>query len=367
MEPFKPDKFPLKTNHWNWPALTKRVSASSSALSFYNGILSSIINPGVFLSPLETKEAVLSSKIEGTVTTIDEVLKYEVDLKPEDVNKERDIAEVLNYRSAMRKARDWLSDGMPFNVSLIKAIHGELMTGVRGKDKQPGKLRSEQNWIGSLNCSLDQASYIPPEPLSVPHYLEELIQYVNSYDDEVLIQCAILHAQFEIIHPFLDGNGRTGRILIPLFLWFKNRIMTPSFYISEYFEEHREAYLHNLLMISQNQAWENWISFFLEAIEVQAQKNADKAQAVLNLYGELKEKIPDISQSPNLIKVIDLMFVMPVFRSTDLIEQVGLNRQTAYRLINRLKDEKILRSIRPASGRTPEILVFWKLHKLLEE
>jgi Fic family protein len=366
MEPYLPEELPVDMSRWNWQKLIIKVSEASAALAYYNGILESMINPGIFLSPLETKEAVLSSRIEGTVTTIDEVLKFEVDLKPESINKQNDIIEVLNYRKATRHAKDWLSREMPFNQTMICAIQKELMQGVRGKDKRPGEIRKEQVWIGTRFCSMDEATFVPPEPMSLGSHLERLFTYLARNDQEVLIQTAIMHAQFELIHPFMDGNGRTGRILIPLFLWRKNRLESPMFYVSEYFDEHRDDYVCNLSAISQQGNWEEWVWFFLDAVTVQARRNAEKAGQVLSLYGEMKERITKISNSPNAIRVLDSIFSMPIFRSSDFVEISGLNPQTAFRILTRLKDEGILTTLKKPAGRSPEVFLFGDLYRLLE-
>jgi Fic family protein len=366
MDPFIPHKLPLDTSRWNWEKLTNKVSAASASLAYYNGILQSMINPVIFLSPLETNEAILSSRIEGTVTTLDEVLKYEADIKPANESKQQDIIEVLNYRSATRQARDWLKKGLPFNKTMVCSIQKELISGVRGKDKKPGELRKEQVWIGPPNCTMNEAIYVPPEPLGLGNYLDDLLVYVGSDNIEPMIQTAILHAQFEIIHPFMDGNGRTGRILIPLFLWNKKRISSPLFYISEYLNENRDSYVDNLSLISRENDWESWILFFLDAIEVQAKRNADKAKKVLQLYAMMKDLVTTISKSPYGIKVLDSLFVMPIFRSTDFGKFAKLNPQTAHRILTRFKEEKILVTLKKPSGRSPEILQFRKLYNLVK-
>jgi Fic family protein len=366
MDPYIPEELPVDMNRWNWQKLLITVSEASAALAYYNGILESMINPAIFLSPLETKEAVLSSRIEGTVTTIDEVLKFEVDLKPENISKQNDIIEVLNYRKATRHAKDWLSLGMPLNQTLICSIQKELMQGVRGKEKRPGEIRKEQVWIGSRNCPIDQATFVPPEPTSLSAHLDRLFAYLQRDDQEVLIQTAIMHAQFELIHPFMDGNGRTGRILIPLLLWQKKRLESPMFYISEYFDEYRDDYICNLSAISQQKDWEIWVLFFLDAIRVQAHRNAVKASQVLSLYGEMKDRITRISNSPNAIRVLDSLFSMPVLRISDFVETSGLNPQTAFRIMTRLKEEGILSTIKKPAGRSPEVFLFDDLYRLLE-
>jgi Fic family protein len=174
-----------------------------------------------------------------------------------------------------------------------------------------------------------------------------------------------MHAQFEIIHPFMDGNGRTGRILITLFLWHKKRLNSPMLYISEYFEEHRDDYLGTLSSISQNNDWERWVYFFLDAVEVQAKNNADKAKQVLMLYTQMKELVAKISNSPYGIKVLDTLFSMPIFRRSDFEKIAGLNHQTTYRIITKLKAEKILVTLKKSSGRSPEILRFNKFYNLI--
>lgn len=365
MLPFEPEKLPLNLEKFHWNKLIQKVSSASSSLAYYDGVLGSMINPGIFLSPLETKEAILSSRIEGTVTTLDEVLKFEADIKPGNATKENDIVEVLNYRKATRFAKDWIKREMPFNLTMVCAIQKELMIGVRGTDKFPGEIRKEQVWIGPRNCKIEDATYIPPEPLGLSVHLDNFLSYLRINETEPLIQTAIMHAQFEIIHPFMDGNGRTGRILIPLYLWYRKRLSSPVLYISEFFDDHRDDYVDLLLGISKEGKWEEWICFFLEAIDVQARKNAEKANQVRNLYSEMKGRIPKISNSPNGIKVIDALFQAPIFRSTTLRKLTGINQITFSRILSRLKQEKILSTIQEASGSKPEILLFDELYALI--
>ena len=365
MDPYIPEKLPVNLSKLNWETVTAKVSEASAALAYYNGILKSIINPAIFLSPLETKEAVLSSRIEGTITTVDEVLKYEADLKPESIHKQDDIIEVLNYRKATRSAKEWLRRDLPFNLTLICAIQNELIQGARGKEKHPGEIRKEQVWIGARSRPIEEASYVPPEPFGLQGLLDNLIDYMNRVDQEVLIQTAIMHAQFEIIHPFLDGNGRTGRILIPLFLWCKERISSPMFYISEYFDENRDEYVGNLRRISDAKDWEHWIVFFLEAVTVQAERNSKKAGQVVNLYNGMRSKIVELTKSPHAMEVLDALFISPILRPATFIRTSGLEPKSAHRIIAKLKSEKVLKTIKKHSGRSPEVLVFNDLFKLI--
>lgn len=365
MEPYIPDCLPLDMTMWNWESLAPLIGLANRKLAYYDGILSSIINPSLFLSPLETKEAVLSSKIEGTITTIDEVLKYEVNLIPASFSKQQDIQEVLNYRTAMRNAIGWIERKLPLNNALICNIQKELMTGVRGANKSPGQIRKEQNWIGKPRSSIELASYIPPEPLGLSEHLSNLIDYMQLDDQEIILQTAIMHAQFELIHPFLDGNGRTGRILIPLFLWHKEIIKAPVFYVSEYLEANRDQYYESLRLISRDGDWEAWVRFFLQAVANQAEENALKANQVLSLYQQMKLRISAISNSPHVIQILDLLFGNPMINSTSFIRQSGLNSQSGRRILNKLKDEKILLILQPSAGSRPEILIFKELMEIL--
>lgn len=365
MDPYTPQKLPIDLSNLNWQAVAIKIGQANSSLAYYNGILNSIPNPAIFLSPLETKEAVLSSRIEGTITTVDEVLKYEVDLKPESINKQEDIIEVLNYRKATRAAKEWLNRDLPFNLTLICAIQNELIDGARGKDKHPGEIRKEQVWIGPKGCSIEKAAYVPPEPLGLKLHLDNLIDFMNLSDQEFLVQAAIMHAQFEIIHPFCDGNGRTGRILIPLFLWRKGLISAPMFYISEFFDENRDQYVDNLRQITNDNNWERWILFFLQAVHIQAKRNNEKAIQVLQLYKEMRDRIVDLTKSPYALKVLDSLFTAPIMKTADFIKSAELEPKSAHRIISKLKNEKILTTIQRHSGRTSEILVFDQLYQII--
>ena len=365
MDPFIPQELPLNLNEINWPVVALKIGQANASLAYYNGILNSIPNPAIFLSPLETKEAVLSSRIEGTVTTVDEVLKYEADLKPESLFRQDDIVEVLNYRRATRAAKDWINRKLPLNLTMICGIHKELLEGARGKEKHPGEIRKEQVWIGPKDCPIEQVTYIPPEPLGLRIHLDNLIDFMNLKDQEVLVQTSIIHAQFEIIHPFLDGNGRTGRILIPLFLWSKGLIAAPMFYISEYFDENRDQYVENLRRITSEGDWERWILFFLEAVHIQAKRNNEKAVQVIDLYKQMQDRIFELTKSPEAIKVLNSLFTAPIMQPSNFIKISGLEPKSAYRIISKLKNEKILRTIQKHAGRTSEVLVFDALFDLI--
>jgi Fic family protein len=188
---------------------------------------------------------------------------------------------------------------------------------------------------------------------------------MNLTDQEVLIQTAIMHAQFEIIHPFCDGNGRTGRILIPLYLWRKQRLSAPMFYISEFLDENRDKYVESLHAIWDAQDWELWILFFLEAIVIQAQRNAEKADQVVNLYHVMQSRMAALTKSPHAMLVLDTLFSNPIFKTPEFIKLTGIDPKSAHRLIARLKSEGILITAQKHAGRSPEVLIFDELYQLV--
>lgn len=217
MKPCTPETLPLES--LDWEKFIRLIGSANFELARYEGILQGIPNPAVLLSPLTTHEAVLSSKIEGTQATLDEVLEYEASMIT-DEQKYEDIKEILNYRQSMVFAVEWLKT-KPITLDLFCEIHSILLDSVRGQNKLRGSFRKLQNYIGSPGSPIEEATFIPPSPERVVEFLTNLENYIHYEEKDTLVQLAIVHAQFEIIHPFLDGNGRLGRILIPLFLFEK--------------------------------------------------------------------------------------------------------------------------------------------------
>jgi len=335
---FEPHKLPLE--NLNWIYFLENIGSANRALAKFDGALKGIPNARVLLSPLTTKEAVLSSKIEGTQATLEEVLKFEAKPKKK-TEKYEDIQEIINYRKAMDMAIDKLNK-LPLTERLIKEIHKTLLTGVRGEGNDPGNFRTGKVFIGKKGLGIEGASYVPPEPQEIEKFFSDFEKYIHYGEKDVLVQLAIVHAQFEIIHPFWDGNGRTGRILMPLFLYYKKVLNTPMFYLSEYFEKNREEYYENLQGISKNDDWEKWIKFFLVAVEKQSEINTKKVESILSLYGKTKEKVIDIPTPKNSIKVLDFIFSMPIFDSGDFMESTGIKKDSVFRILKFLSDEKIV-------------------------
>lgn len=366
MDPYIPDVLPIDISGFFTPDFVKLLSEASADLAKYNGIMTNpSLDSAIFLSPMETKEAVLSSKIEGTMTTLDDVLRFDADVFTG--NKEGDIVEVLNYRTAMRDAKKWLEKGFPINQTVICEIQKTLLQGVHGQNKRLGEIRKEQVWIGPRNSSIENAQYVPPSPTNVPNFLENLLSYMNMEDQEPLIQTAIMHAQFEIIHPFMDGNGRTVRILIPLFLWSKSRLDSPMFYISEYLETNRDEYTNCLRNVTEHKNWEGWVRFFLHAIQVQSAKNAQKALEIIDLYEKSKQVMFNVPNGQNCLRGLDVLFRMPIFSAVQFRKTAEMTHQTAGRVLAVYKQLGLVQTITPGAGRTSELLVFPDLYRLINE
>ncbi|MDD4874073.1 MAG: Fic/DOC family N-terminal domain-containing protein [Dehalococcoidales bacterium] len=365
MKPCIPDTLPIKAV--NWEPLIPLIGKSNRELAYFNGILYGINNPDVLLSPLTTQEAVLSSRIEGTQATLGEVLKFEAGETPETESRRNDIDEIINYRQAMRMAENELQT-RPFNLNLLKKLHRILLAGVRGSNKSRGEFRTTQNLIGLPGATLDNANFVPPIPQLLPEYLNNWEKYWHLDRPDPLVQLAVIHAQFEILHPFLDGNGRLGRMVIPLFLYEKKILSRPEFYISGYLEEHVDEYVQRLHAICiEPDGWDNWIAFFLITLSEQARANSIKAQAIIQLYERLKRQVIDTTHSQFAVMLLDQMFKQPIFPSNIFNTIPGMPTQTAVlTMLNKLKSEKILKVISPSSGRRSQVLVLTELINICE-
>lgn len=357
MKPYVPDTLPLVNLDLN--RLLPKVGPANAALARYDGLLQSVLNPSLLLSPLTQREAVLSSKIEGTQATVDEVLEFEAGIDF-DIEKTRDIQEIVNYRKALSLAAQDVAN-RPISLGLLRQMHAVLMDSVRGANKTPGEFRREQNWIGSAGCTQDQASFVPPSPLQLQDHLLAWETYLAGNDVDVLLQCAVAHAQFELIHPFKDGNGRIGRLLIPLFLYQKQALASPMFYLSDYLERNREIYYTRLLAISQEDDWTNWIAFFLEAVAQQALDNSERVRTILSLYEDMKRRIAELTRSQHAIAVLDALFDRPIFQSGDFVQRSGIPKQSAMPFLRTLREAGILQVLREASGRRSAVLAFGDL------
>lgn len=357
-------KFPPQ--ELDWKQLIPLLGPTSAALARYDGTLNAVLNPNVLLSPLTTQEAVLSSRIEGTVTTITEVLKFEAEGSAErPPEKVADIKEVLNYRKAMRHAVDQLKE-LPLCQRVIKEAHRLLLEGVRGKNKAPGEYRRIPNWIGPAGCKMEEARFVPVSADKLSDGMSNWEKFIHAESPDRLMQLAFLHAEFEALHPFMDGNGRIGRMFVPLFLFKMGLLSRPTFYVSAFFEKNREEYYERLLAVSRDGAWTPWCAFFLKALQSQAEDNQAKAQAILNLYQSRKAWIAELTRSQYGIHALDFLFRRPVFEASDFTGQKGIPTPTAQRILKLLREKGMFKILRESSGRRPAILAFRDLLNIVE-
>jgi len=368
MNPIKYHEGQFPPLNFDWLRLIPLIGPANAALARYDGTLQAIPNAAVLLSPLMTQEAVLSSKIEGTQATMGEVLEFEAGgEKGEGLSEQKkgDIEEVLNYRRAMRKAEELLTD-LPLCQRVVCEAHKVLLEGVRGQHKAPGEYRRIPNWIGPHGCPIEEAKFVPISADKLPAAMSDWEKYIHQDAPDRLVQLAVLHAEFEALHPFLDGNGRLGRMLVPLFMARKGLLEKPMFYISAFFDRNREEYYERLLAVSRDGAWTEWVAFFLKAVTEQAIENQGKATGILALYKANKDRFADLTKSQYAIRALDFVFERPIFRSTDFIQQSRIPRPTALRISKMLRDNGIIVSIRVGKGRREGILAFRELINLAE-
>jgi Fic family protein len=351
-----------------WTQLISLIGPANAALARYDGLLAAIPNAAVLLSPMTTQEAVLSSRIEGTQATMGEVLEYEAAGAPQSMDPARrqDIEEVLNYRRAMRQATQEM-ERLPLCNRVIRHIHETLLSGVRGHDKGRGRFRTIQNYIARAGRPIEEARYVPIDAAGLGDGMARWEKYVHEPGEDALVQLAVIHAEFESLHPFLDGNGRIGRILIPLFLYERKLLSSPMFYLSEYLEAHRDEYYERLLAVSRDDDWTGWCRFFLEAIQKQARANEAKARRILNLYQRHKDGIVERTHSQFAIRALDFLFGTPIFNSSDFIAQSRIPGPTARRILKLLSGRRgILKTMRAGSGRRPAMYAFNELLEITE-
>jgi Fic family protein len=360
MTPFVPQSLPL--SEVRWEALISHLASANRALAYYDGILQGIANPDLLLSPMATQEAVFSSKIEGTMATWGEVLKFAAGEPSPMPEREEDILQILNYRRALKTAEVVLEE-KPFTLGLLKRLHAILLDGAPGRKVPLGSFRTIQNWIGPYG-TIEKAEFIPPSPEGLLTHLENWEQYYHMEPPDAIVQLAVVHAQFTILHPFHDGNGRLARMLIPLFLFEKKIISRPLFYLSGYFESHHEAYISKLRMIGKtSDAWNEWITFFLIAVQEQARINAEQARDIISLHRDLKARVVELTHSQFAEPMLDLMFETPIFTQSVFKDLPQMPKYpTISTLLGKLKDAGILRVVRPGSGRSPQI---WALRELI--
>ncbi len=342
---FLPNKISLQ---WiiNSPQLLSKLGEADRYLGRLDSFSELIPDIDFFIFMHVTKEASVSSKIEGTQTSFEEALIKEEDIHPK---KRDDWQEVQNYISALNQAIKNL-DKLPISNRLIKKVHHILLQGVRGKHKLPGEYRSSQNWIGK---SLKKAIYIPPTHQEIPNLMQDLEQFINAEVLEIpiavphLIKIALVHYQFETIHPFLDGNGRIGRLLITLYLIDKNLLKRPTLYLSDYFERNRRDYYDNLMLVREKNDLEKWLLFFLDGVIETAKKSIQSFNDILALREkiELNSLIKLGRKQKDGKKLIDALYKNPVMDAKAIAKALNVHIATANRLIKDFEKLDILKEL----------------------
>lgn len=322
--------------------LVLSLSRADAKLGKLSGVGLLLPNPNLLIMPYLRKEALMSSRIEGTRISLSDLLLSEAKGTEENTP---DAFEVVNYIRAVQYGLEKIEKDQ-LNLELIREMHKILMQGVRGKDKFPGEYRNIQNWIGPRNGTVQEATFVPPGPEDVPSLMNDLISYLNLDDGiPLLIKCALMHYQFETIHPFCDGNGRIGRALITLYLCKKKLIIKPLLYLSGFFEANKREYTSILLKTNKEGSFEEWIDFFLEAVTVQSEDALNRASKMQKLREEYRQKTQDQFQTSSLAKLIDNLFINPYITITQAEKILEVTYPTAKRLIEILIRLEILSSV----------------------
>ncbi len=345
--------------------LIEPLTRAQDAISRYDQMLLSLPNSELLLAPLRQNEAVISSRMEGTISTVDEVMIYEAQSEdnkaPGDARS--DVIEVALYSAVLRRAQIAVADGDPINEGLIKNAHRILLSFGRGANKSPGEYKVDQNYIGDDRHKI--IYFKPISPLQLQPAMHDLLKFIESSQMLHLFKVAVAHVEFEALHPFNDGNGRIGRLLVTLLLWKFGLIHKPHFYISAFFETHKDEYIELMRSVSRDDDWTSWTAFFLTAIAEQAESNLRTAQRITELYDEMKEPFREMSGSKWHIAAQDCIFENPVFKNSQLIKRSGMPKHVAIRITKLLYENGLLRELIPASGRRGALYMFEPLMEIV--
>jgi len=316
------------------------LSEADRAISELAGIARTLPNPHLLIGSFVRKEAVLSSRIEGTQASFSDLLFFEAaNLREKEVP---DVREVANYVKALQYGIDRLGE-LPLSLRLLREIHARLLDGVRGEERTPGEFRRSQNWIGPPGCTLMEATYVPPPVEEMKDALSAFEKYLHTPSKlPPLVRMALIHYQFEAIHPFLDGNGRIGRLLITLLLCTERILSQPLLYLSAFFERHRDDYYRLLLAVSQTGAWNEWISFFLRAVATQARDAIRRSDKLLGLWRNYRNKMQDVRASALLLQLIDDLFAYPAITNSRASHKLSITHRSAQLNIDKLVAAGIL-------------------------
>ncbi len=340
---FVPEPLPPAINYT--AELVRRLSRADQALSELSGLGRYLPNPHILIAPYVKREAVLSSRIEGTRTNMDELLRDEIENQGEE-SGDSDVREVRNYMAALEHGIKRM-DKLPLSLRLVRELHARLMKGVRGDTATPGEFRRSQNWIGRAGSTIMTATYVPPPPQVMMEALGQWERFLHEREAMPdLVQCALMHEQFEAIHPFLDGNGRVGRLLITLFLIERGRLSQPLLYLSEYIERNRQDYYELLQRVRTHGDWHAWLVFFLAGVAETANKAVAQAGRLMDLREASRARL---KASPRALALLDELFTNPYTTVTRAATVLKVSNPTARQAVAALERAGILEEV---SGRT---------------
>jgi Fic family protein len=341
----QPKELPLAGIKLNANKFIKEKSEAEYAIgqlhgSGGEGLGKRFFNANLLISPLVTKEAIVSSRLEGTISTVSDVYKYEAGVAPEYSG----TAEVANYRKAINHAIPLMQQGKRIDKQFLRDIHKILLNGVRHKGVL-GEFRNKDVWIGeNQNIPIEKATYVPPKFLRVEEYMDNLLEYLYKGSDDPLTKAAIIHYQFEAVHPFEDGNGRIGRLLIPLILFEKGRISLPILYMSGYFDSHKSEYTSALHQVDKIGNYEDWLKFFFNSICEQLKQTQELIRDINGLYDEVKCKFPK-QKSPYFVEFLGYLFEHPIFNPTDVSKTLKSSHIPVAGLIEKFKANQLISQI----------------------
>ena len=349
------------------PRLLPDLLAATDALARYDQALRGMHNSEILLAPLRGQEAVISSRMEGTVSTLDEILQVEAEFGDDDAGAaaeyRSDVIETVLYRRALTAAQQQLTHGYPLSESLLKGIHRQLLSFGRGARKSPGLYKREQNYVGAPGSGA--ASFVPIAPEHLAAGMETLFRLIADESMPILLRTALAHAEFEALHPFEDGNGRVGRMLITLMLWQGQAITAPHFYVSRHFEDHKDEYIGRLRAVSAQADWTGWCAFFFQALRARAVQDLQVVQDIRDCYEAMKPRLADVLASRHSVAALDYLFTRPVFSNSHFTRTAGIPPQTAARFTRVLLHEGLLQVVREPAGRRPALYRFEPLMQLV--
>lgn len=320
--------------------LVRQLSEADRAVSELAGITRTLPNPHLLIGPFIRREAVLSSRIEGTQASLSDLFFFiAARLKEREVP---DVREVWNYVRAIEYGLGRINE-LPVSLRLIREIHDTLLEGVRGRNQTPGEFRRSQNWIGPAGCTLMDATYVPPPVDEMHNALDAFEKYLHADSDlPPLIRLSLIHYQFEAIHPFLDGNGRIGRLLVTLLLCAEGLLVQPLLYLSAFFERYRDEYYHRLLEVSQYGKWKEWILYFLRGVASQSRDAIHRSDRLLGLWHKYRASLQEARASALLLQLVDELFSYPAITNSLAAQKLSVTPRSAQLNIEKLQKANIL-------------------------